>query len=230
MFWFQWTASFCQKGESESVCDQVNRKTGPVSSSTLRWRTLVDVEKLLQQITDDSTKLTDCQITEGDLGHVSGEFFEKGLNCFDWETYDVRMLKSCDPYFEAQQRLNKSLSCSTSDLQEEEEIRPKRKPKAIHLFGDSDDDTGEEDHQRKRARGRPKPPPQPPAPAVPPPPFHVPSSSTVVPPPPTPPLQTECRRPTEQQTPSASRVPTPNWPGGRYDTSTIPALLPKSKL
>ncbi|MED6279014.1 hypothetical protein CHARACLAT_030168 [Characodon lateralis] len=53
----------------------------------------------------------------------------------DWETYDARILKSCDQYLEARQHLNKSLSCNTSDLQteeEEEDIRPKRKPKAIN--------------------------------------------------------------------------------------------------
>ncbi|MEQ2309098.1 hypothetical protein AMECASPLE_035124 [Ameca splendens] len=82
------------------------------------------------------------------------------------------------------------------------------------FFGDSDDDTLEENHQRKRTKGRPKPSPQPLAPAVPPP-CHVPSSSTVVPPQPTSLIQMECRRPAEQQTPSAGHMHTSNWRRGR---------------
>lgn len=56
----------------------------PVSSSTLRRRTHVDVDKRLKQIRDDYTNLTDLQMTtERDLGDVSGEFFEESLNCTD---------------------------------------------------------------------------------------------------------------------------------------------------
>ncbi|KAG7483513.1 hypothetical protein MATL_G00039210 [Megalops atlanticus] len=139
----------------------------------------------------------------------------------DWKTYDARIVKSCDQYFEAQQLLKKSLTCNTSDLQseEEEEIRVKRKPKLIHFFGDSDDDSEEEGRLKKRARGPAKPSPQPPAP-IPPPPCRVPSC-TVAPPPPIPPthcLQMEHRRPAEEQSPSANQVYRPTWREGRSDT------------
>ncbi|XDV26268.1 hypothetical protein PO909_030026 [Leuciscus waleckii] len=52
----------------------------------------------------------------------------------DWKKYDARVIKSCDDYFMAQQLLKKALNCNTSDLQseeEEEEIRPKRRPKPM---------------------------------------------------------------------------------------------------
>lgn len=56
------------------LLDKMNRKTVPVSSSTLRRRTRVDVDKRLKQIQDDCTDLTDFQMTaERDLGDVSGE-------------------------------------------------------------------------------------------------------------------------------------------------------------
>nr|XP_054591439.1 uncharacterized protein LOC129155652 [Nothobranchius furzeri] len=132
----------------------------------------------------------------------------------DWETYDVRILKSSDQYFEARQQLNKSLSCHTSDLQteeEEEDVRPKRKPKAIHFLGDSDD--SEDEHPRKKSRSQSKTSIQPPAPAIPPPP-----SPAVEPP------------PCQQQTFSASQVHTPAWRGRRFDSGTLPCSATEAQI
>ncbi|XP_037643193.1 formin-like protein 8 [Sebastes umbrosus] len=140
----------------------------------------------------------------------------------DWQSYDVRVVKSCDHYFEARHLLKKSLTCNTSDLQseeEEEEVQSKRRPKPIHFFGDSDDDSEEESPQKKRARGPAKPSPQPPAPIIPPLPRCVPSSVTVaLPPPVAPPSPTP---PAVEQTPSSSQVYRPTWRGGRCGSDTI---------
>lgn len=57
--------------------DKMNRKTAPVSSTTLRWRTCVDVDKRLKQIRDDCSNVTDCQMTV-ELGDA--EFFEENLH------------------------------------------------------------------------------------------------------------------------------------------------------
>ncbi|XP_030592101.1 uncharacterized protein LOC115784866 isoform X5 [Archocentrus centrarchus] len=144
----------------------------------------------------------------------------------DWKTYDIRIIKSCDQYFEARQLLKKSLTCSTSDLQseeEEEEIRPKRKPKAIHFFGDSDSDT-EEVYLKRKARAAVRRPLQPPAPVIQPPPFtgasiHTIASSAKTP---SPPLLAQMEnRPRDEPTPSSSHVYRPTWKGGRYGSDTI---------
>lgn len=49
----------------------MNRKTTPVTNSTIRRRTRADVQKRLQLITDDYRKSTDCRMTQCDLGHDS---------------------------------------------------------------------------------------------------------------------------------------------------------------
>lgn len=60
------------------LLDKMNRKTVPVSSSTLRRRTHVDVDKRLKQIRDDYINLTDFQVTtERDLVDVNRELFEE---------------------------------------------------------------------------------------------------------------------------------------------------------
>lgn len=133
----------------------------------------------------------------------------------DWKTYDVRVIKTCDDYFEAQRLLKKSLMCNTSDLQseeEEEEMKPKRRPKPIHFFGDTDDDSEEEGHpHKKRARGPAKLLTEPPAPVISPPapvistPPFIPSSGTAAPPPLTSPPHC-AQRPAEEQTPSTRKV------------------------
>lgn len=164
----------------------------------------------------------------------------------DWKTYDARVIKSCDDYFEARQLLKKSLMCNTSDLQseeEEEEIRPKRRPKPIHFLGDSDE-SEEEGAPKKRAKGSgrlltqpPAPvfsPPAPvipsapvislPAPVVPPAPVisttaFIRSSDTTAPTPPISPPHFSQRQ--EEQTPSTSRVYRPTWRGGRCGSENI---------
>ncbi|KAG7455520.1 hypothetical protein MATL_G00257610 [Megalops atlanticus] len=109
----------------------------------------------------------------------------------DWDTYDVRIIKSCENYLEARQLLKKSLTCNTSDLQsdeEEEVIRVKRKPKPVHFYGGSDIDSDKEEKSAKK-RGRiPKSLPS--GPAAP----HIPPPPSIVPPPPstTSPQPTEC--------------------------------------
>ncbi|XDV25601.1 hypothetical protein PO909_029492 [Leuciscus waleckii] len=57
-----------------------------------------------------------------------------------WQTHDVRIIKSSDTYMEAHQILKKALTCSTSDLQtEDEQERPgRRRTTAKHFFGDTD--------------------------------------------------------------------------------------------
>ncbi|XP_074495889.1 uncharacterized protein LOC141770126 [Sebastes fasciatus] len=121
----------------------------------------------------------------------------------DWQSYDVRVVKSCDLKSE----------------EEEEEVQSKRRPKPIHFFGDSDDDSEEESPLKKRARGPAKPSPQPPAPIIPPPPRCVPSSVTVaLPPPVAPPSPTP---PAVEQTPSSSQVYRPTWRGGRCGSDTM---------
>ncbi|KAL1263581.1 hypothetical protein QQF64_006320 [Cirrhinus molitorella] len=58
---------------------------------------------------------------------------------------------------------------NTSDLQSEEEQvknRPKRRPKPIHFFGDSDDKSEEEGHHNKRPRGPTKILNKPPSPVI----------------------------------------------------------------
>ncbi|XP_048012495.1 uncharacterized protein LOC125245788 isoform X3 [Megalobrama amblycephala] len=149
----------------------------------------------------------------------------------DWKTYDVRVIKTCDDYFEAQRLLKKSLMCNTSDLQseeEEEEIRPKRRPKPIHFFGDTDNDSEEEGHpHKKRARGPAKLLTEPPAPVISPPapvistPPFIPSSSTPAPLPPTSPPPHCAQRPAEEQTPSTRKVYRPTWRGGRCGSDSI---------
>uniref|UniRef100_A0A1A7XX38 Uncharacterized protein n=1 Tax=Iconisemion striatum TaxID=60296 RepID=A0A1A7XX38_9TELE len=124
----------------------------------------------------------------------------------DSEDYDETSECSCDHHFKARRHLNKSLSCHTSDLrteEDEEDVRPKGKPKAIHFLGDSD--SCEDDHPRKKSRSRPEPSIHPPAPAVPP-----------------PPLQTDCRRRDEPSL-SASQTHTPTWQGRRFDSGTLPS-------
>lgn len=57
------------------LLDKVHRKTVTVSSSTLRQRTRVDVEKRLEQIRDDYTNLT--MTVETDLVDVIRGFLEE---------------------------------------------------------------------------------------------------------------------------------------------------------
>ncbi|KAL1263580.1 hypothetical protein QQF64_006319 [Cirrhinus molitorella] len=104
---------------------------------------------------------------------------------------------------------------NTSDLQSEEEQvknRPKRRPKPIHFFGDSDDKSEEEGHHNKRPRGPTKILNKPPSPVIPPPPF-MPNSGIAAPPPPT--------LPAEEQTPSTSQVYRPTWQGERCGSESI---------
>ncbi|XP_030580612.1 uncharacterized protein LOC115776952 isoform X1 [Archocentrus centrarchus] len=73
----------------------MNRKTLPVSNSTLRRRARVDVENRLKQMRDDATNLIDFQMTTErnlDHGHISEEHFHESHtgtdnpHCLDTET------------------------------------------------------------------------------------------------------------------------------------------------
>lgn len=65
----------------------MNRKTLSVSSSTLRRRTRVDVDKRLKEISDDCTKFTDFEVTgKQDRRDVIGQFLEERLHCTDNDT------------------------------------------------------------------------------------------------------------------------------------------------
>ncbi|XP_072564905.1 uncharacterized protein [Paramormyrops kingsleyae] len=76
----------------------------------------------------------------------------------DWDQHDCTVLKSCDNYLQARQAMKKSLTCSTSDMQseqdDEEDSRPRRKPKPVHYLGDSDFDSDDTEmkapHKKRR--------------------------------------------------------------------------------
>ncbi|XP_070402473.1 uncharacterized protein [Nothobranchius furzeri] len=124
------------------------------------------------------------------------------------ETYDVRILKSCDQYFEARQHLNKSRHATLPTCRQKKRKRtcdPRGSQRRFIFGGDSDD--SEDEHPRKKSRSQSKTSVQPPAPAVPPPPSPAVEPS-----------------PCQQQTLSASQVHTLTWRGRRFDYGH-PSLL-----
>ncbi|XP_052470032.1 uncharacterized protein LOC128026838 [Carassius gibelio] len=145
----------------------------------------------------------------------------------DWQTHDVRIIKSSDTYIEARQILKKALTCSTSDLQtEDEQERPgRRRTTAKHFFGDTDT---EEDYRPPKiskfgsSAGTS---------------HQLPANSPELcqmfgrtappqPPPPLPP-QTLLSQPAhcnqQQRGPEEpSQVYRPTWRGGRHGPETIP--------
>lgn len=66
----------------------MNRKTVSVSSSTIRRRTRVDVEKRLEQIRNDSKNLTDSQLTVQTDFVVASRDFLNEPNCTDNQSSD----------------------------------------------------------------------------------------------------------------------------------------------
>ncbi|XP_076826947.1 uncharacterized protein LOC143473722 [Brachyhypopomus gauderio] len=80
-------------------------------------------------------------------------------------------LERTDNYLTARQALKKSLNCSTSDIQSEEEVdsRPLRKPKRIHYLGESDEDSDESDLRVPLKKQRAHQPAPSQAPQIPPP-------------------------------------------------------------
>uniref|UniRef100_A0AAV2MTJ4 Uncharacterized protein n=1 Tax=Knipowitschia caucasica TaxID=637954 RepID=A0AAV2MTJ4_KNICA len=87
---------------------------------------------------------------------------KKELPGDDWLKFDIRILETCDQYLKVRQALQRALTCSTSDLQSDEEPSgpSKRKRKAIHHFGDSGSESAEPEPTKER-RKAPFIPPRP---------------------------------------------------------------------
>ncbi|XP_056275338.1 uncharacterized protein LOC130196931 [Pseudoliparis swirei] len=113
----------------------------------------------------------------------------------DWQTHDVRIIRSCDDYLVARRWLKKYMSCDTSALHSEEEAIPKRrKPMPVHFYGDSDADSEIENRPPKKNRGPT-------------------TSGTFAPPPP------RTSSPAGQRTSHAGYTPT--WRGARCGSDAI---------
>ncbi|CAL9700055.1 unnamed protein product [Knipowitschia caucasica] len=89
---------------------------------------------------------------------------KKELPGDDWLKFDIRILKTCDQYLEVRQTLQRALTCSTSDLQSDEEHAGprKRKRKTNHFYGDSGSESSEPEPRKEKRKAPFIPPPPPP--------------------------------------------------------------------